>query len=88
MTVQKNAPEPLKGINGTWYDALGDNLDTFNKLILDKVNKNLMTIDEAALSTFTGRMAQRKGFVKVTSINGVKNSDGTYKYITSIKFSN
>lgn len=76
----------IKGISGTWYDALGDNLNTFNNLIKEKVNKGILTESEAALNTFTGKMAIKKGFSRVESIAGVKDIDGTYKYITSIKF--
>lgn len=86
-TIQKNsASGSIKGIKGIWYEGLGDNLDTFNKLILEKVNTKLMTLEEAALQTFTGKMAQRKGFTKVKSISGIQNSDGTYKIVNSLIF--
>ncbi|MBS1508884.1 MAG: hypothetical protein JSS79_19765 [Bacteroidetes bacterium] len=86
-TIQRNsAPGSIKGVKGIWYEGLGDNLETFNKLILEKVNTKLMTIEEAALQTFTGKMAQRKGFTRVKSISGIQNSDGTYKIVNSLIF--
>jgi len=82
--VNKNSE--IKGISGTWMEGLADNLNTFNNLILTRVNKGLMTEAEAALDTFTGKMAKRNGFSIVESITGPKNIDGTYKYVTSVKF--
>ncbi|CAN5525947.1 hypothetical protein BH10BAC2_BH10BAC2_25250 [soil metagenome] len=83
-TAQANANTSINGIRGIW--TYGDNLSSFNKLITDKVNKGLMTYEEAALQTFTGKMATKKGFTKVESIAGEKNGDGTYKAVTSIIF--
>lgn len=86
-TIKENAVNmEIKGISGTWMDGLADNLNTFNDLILTKVNKGLMTESEAALSTFTGKMASKNGYTKVESISGPKNADGSYKYVTSVKF--
>jgi len=87
-TITKNSPSnsTIKGISGTWMDGLPDNLNTFNNLILTKVNKGLMTEKQAALDTFTGRMASRNGYTKVESITGPKNPDGTYRYVSSVKF--
>jgi len=85
--ITKNNPtEEIKGISGTWFSGLGDNLNTFNNLITTKVKSGLMSESEAALNTFTGKMASRNGFSKVESISGLKNVDGTYKYVTSVKF--
>ncbi|QMW03323.1 hypothetical protein [Spirosoma foliorum] len=84
--TEDSGPEAIKGVSGTWFSGLGDNLDTFNNLILTKVNVGVMTIEEAALNTFTGKMASRNGYSKVLSVDGAKNVDGTYKYVTSVKF--
>lgn len=46
-----------------------------------------MTVEQAALETFTGRMAKSKGFDSVTKISGVQNTDGTYQYVTGVFFS-
>ncbi len=70
----------INGVKGIWTG--GDNLSTFNNLITTKVNKGLMTIEDAASQTFTGKMAAEKGFKKVSSINGTRNADGTYKNAT------
>lgn len=87
-TIKDNAHlnSEIKGISGAWYEGLADNLNTFNNLILTKVNKGLMTENEAALSTFTGKMASKNGYTKVESITGPKNIDGSYKYVSSVKF--
>lgn len=69
----------VNGVRAIWQS--GDNLSTFNNLILNKVNKGLMTLEEAALNTFTGKMAKSKEFNKV-KVFGTKNADGTYKYAT------
>ncbi len=46
-----------------------------------------MTIEQAALQTFTGRMAAKSGFTEVTKISGVQNPvDNTYLYVTGIIF--
>jgi hypothetical protein len=75
------------GIKGRWFDGLPDNLNSFNEGIKKYVNNKQKTIEEVALNnTFTGIMAQRKGFKRVVSINGKQNPDGTFQYVTSIIF--
>jgi hypothetical protein len=62
-----NAMEALKsgarGVRGNWGDggALKDNLDSFNAGI-----QNMLSPADAARGTFTGKMAARYGFTKVT----------------------
>jgi hypothetical protein len=87
--VNKHGAEEIKGIRGLWTNSAGysDNIDTFNKLILEQVNTGKMTLEQAALETFTGKMAKRKEFTKVTEIKGLKNSDNTYTVVSSILFS-
>jgi RHS repeat-associated protein len=86
-TAKVNAATSINGIRGVWNAGeLGDNLTTFNKLILEKVNTGSMTMEQAALETFTGRMATSKGFTKVASISGTQNADNTYKSVNSIIF--
>ena len=41
-----------------------------------------MTIEVGAAQTFAGIMAAEKGFKKVSSINGTRNADGTFKNAT------
>ncbi|MEI8019465.1 MAG: hypothetical protein WCH39_14770, partial [Schlesneria sp.] len=48
---------PVRGVRGLWYS--GDNLATFNSLI-----RQGLTPEEAALQTFTGKMAQRSGYTR------------------------
>ena len=84
-TVQANASTPINGIRGIW--TYGDNLASFNKLIVEKVNTGQMTIEQAAKDTFTGKMASKSGFSNVSSIVGEKNADGTYKAVYNIIFS-
>ena len=79
QVTEHNSNAPINGIRGIW--TYGDNLKTFNELI--KAGK---TESEAALNTFTGRMAQSKGFNKVSSISGTQNSDGTYQTVNSVLF--
>ena len=69
----------IKGIKAQW--VYGDNLATFNKLIIEEVNLGKITMQEAALETFTGRMARKYGYNKVLKITGTQNVDGTYKYV-------
>ncbi len=83
-TISEKANVNINGIRGRWY--YGSNLKEFNRLITEKVSKGFMTEEEAALQTFTGRMASKRGFNKVESIAGKKNADGTYKYVNSIIF--
>ncbi len=78
--ITEEGIESIEGIRARWVAQ--DNLDTFNKLILEEVIPQKITIEEAALKTFTGKMAERKGYSKVSHIGGVKNSDGTYKMAT------
>jgi len=85
-----NDPNSIKGIRGLWSDdpKMRDNLDSFNKLILDEVKTGRMTEKQAALKTFTGKMAERKGFTEVSEISGPKSDDQwTYQFITYILFS-
>jgi hypothetical protein len=52
----------VKGIRGNWHGG-GDIADNFNSYA-----KNIqagMTEEQAALNTFTGKMAQRAGFSQV-----------------------
>jgi RHS repeat-associated protein len=87
QSIKTNANAPINGIRGIWTPGeLGDNLSTFNKLIIEKVNTGKMTLNEAALETFTGKMAKNNGFTSVKSISGEKNADGTYKFVNSIIF--
>jgi hypothetical protein len=66
---------------------LSTNLDQFNELIRTRVNQGLMTLEDAALDTFTGQMARNKGFNSVLSVNGPTNPDGTYVF-ARVEFSN
>jgi hypothetical protein len=77
----------ISGVRGVWTDALSTNLDQFNELIRTRVNQGLMTLEDAALDTFTGQMARNKGFNSVLSINGPTNPDGTYVF-ARVEFSN
>ena len=77
---------PIEGVKAEWGLFLPDNLDTFNHLILTQVNIGNMTLEQAALQTFTGRMSESRGFASVVSddIIGTPNSDGTYDFVTII----
>jgi hypothetical protein len=64
-------------IRGRWRAIPGssDNLDTFNRLTMPPTH---LTEDQAALSTFTGKMADRKlGFAK-TAFRNRLGSPGKY----------
>ncbi len=75
--VSKNYDE-ITSIRGTWRaGSMGDNLATFNKLVKE------VGMEQAALQTYTGKMASRAGFNKVT-VTGVKNSDGDYISVDAI----
>lgn len=75
-----NGQNAIKGIRAHWSPGeLGDNLITFNKLISEGVYSE----EEAALQTFTGKMAEEKGF-NCVKVFGEKLDDGTYKWATVI----
>ncbi|MEU9153305.1 Hint domain-containing protein [Streptomyces sp. NPDC048417] len=62
-----------EGVRGTWNSgALRDNLDSFNAGI-----QNLLSPEDAARLTFTGKMAAKYGFTKVT-IEETVGSPGEY----------
>lgn len=63
----------IEGVRAVWQQPLADNLESFNKAILDGLSE-----ERAAFKTFTGKMAERKGFTRAT-VSGMKNEDGTYK---------
>jgi hypothetical protein len=74
-----NAMEKLassaSGIRGKWLSTGGelrDNLDSFNAGV-----QNLLSLEDAARWTFTGKMAGRYGFTKVT-IEKLVGSPGEY----------
>lgn len=57
----------VRGIRGNWHSGTGelrDNLDSFNAGI-----QNGLSPEEAALNTFTGKMALRHGYPNVTFEN-------------------
>lgn len=62
--------DAVKGIKGYWQDGgtLSDNLDSFNAAV-----RGGASLEEAALSTFTGKMASRAGFskVEITELRGM-----------------
>jgi hypothetical protein len=69
----------VNGIKAMWQQPLADNLDSFNKALLRGVSK-----EKAAFETFTGKMANSRGYTNAT-VNGVLNDDGTtYKSATVI----
>ena len=71
--IEKNW-DKIGSIRGNWKAGpLGDNLDTFNKL----VNQG-KSLEDAALGTFTGKLAQKNGFGKAVIENTIKDSKGNY----------
>jgi len=76
----------VQGIKAEWGLFLPDNLNSFNHLILTQVNPRNMTLQQAALQTFTGRMATNKGFTSIgpNDIIGTPKADGTYDFVTVI----
>ncbi|SHN08026.1 hypothetical protein SAMN05216311_10556 [Chitinophaga sp. CF418] len=69
----------IEAIIGNWNQ--GTNLERLNKLLRDKV-----PFDEAALQTFTGGQAQQRGFTKVKRIGGTLNPDGVTWQSVNIEF--
>ncbi|CAA9200775.1 hypothetical protein [Flavobacterium collinsii] len=66
-------------IRGTWRsnDTVADNLNSFNDFI-----KNGMSPNEAALKTFTGKMAIEHKFTKANVLpTSITRSDGTYSSV-------
>ncbi|MBD6618230.1 DUF4157 domain-containing protein [Komarekiella sp. 'clone 1'] len=64
----------VRGVRGLWYG--GDNLATFNSLI-----RAGMSPENAALQTFTGKMAGRRGFtrVRIDYARSPRKPDGTFE---------
>ncbi|WP_322755724.1 hypothetical protein [Frankia sp. Cas3] len=50
----------IVAIEGKWVSAMPSNLNTFNEMVGSGMN-----LEDAAASTFTGRMAARYGFTGV-----------------------
>ncbi|MFG2457849.1 Hint domain-containing protein [Streptomyces sp. NPDC048523] len=61
-----------EGVRGTWNSGLRDNLDSFNAGI-----QNMLSPEDAARATFTGKMAVKYGFTKV-EIESTVGSPGEY----------
>jgi len=64
----------VSGIGGIWKadDEIGDNLKTFNRL------REKMNDEQAALATWTGKMAKSKGFNRAKVTPGDKDTFGNY----------
>ena len=60
-------------IGGKWNTGMPDNLNSFNENI-----KLGMSPERAAINTFTGKQAQRRGFNKVELSKMRKNASGIY----------
>ena len=76
--IDKEYDEILK-IRGTWRssDAVADNLNTFNDFI-----KGGMSPNEAALKTFTGKMAIEHQFTKANVLpTSIIKPDGSYSSV-------
>jgi len=72
-----NSTGGMRGVRGTWNQskALGDNLASFNAAISSGA-----TLEEAALKTFTGKMASRLGMNNVT-FEEIRGLPGAYTNI-------
>lgn len=76
--INSNFDEILK-IRGTWRssDAVRDNLNSFNSFIKAGLSPN-----EAAMKTYTGKMADELNFIKANVLpSSIKNTDGTYNSV-------
>ncbi|MEM8535051.1 MAG: polymorphic toxin-type HINT domain-containing protein [Chloroflexota bacterium] len=63
-------------IGGKWNTAMPDNLNSFNKALNE--NPNLSPEEAALNNTFTGRMAQARGFTRVAFPKPPKGTRGAY----------
>jgi hypothetical protein len=76
-------PDNLGGIGGSWTRGkdgdLADNLDSFNAGI-----QNMLTPEEAALNTFTGKMAARAGFTRPVFVSPPQGPPGEYTKVQVI----
>ncbi|MEU9150046.1 ricin-type beta-trefoil lectin domain protein [Streptomyces sp. NPDC048417] len=72
--------DAVKGVKGYWQDGgtLIDNLDSFNAAV-----RGGATVEEAALATFTGKMASRAGYstVEITELRGMP---GAYTNVAAL----
>ncbi|MGH3938551.1 MAG: polymorphic toxin-type HINT domain-containing protein [Pseudonocardiaceae bacterium] len=68
----------LNGIRGTWGIRMPDNLASFNAGI-----QNLLSPEQAALYTFTGKMATQYGFSRV-NIERLVGVPGEYTYVNVV----
>jgi hypothetical protein len=67
--------ENVHGVLGKWLPGLPDNLNSFNQLL-----RQGMTVEQAALGTFTGKMAARYGFTHV-QVNKLFGTPGNYTHV-------
>jgi hypothetical protein len=68
----------INAIEGKWIRAMPSNLNTFNDLV-----RSGMSPEEAAASTFTGKMAARFGFTEVT-ITNMAGEPGAYTNVEAL----
>lgn len=70
--VNNFGTDNINAVAGKWVRAMPSNLNTFNDLV-----RSGMSPEEAAASTFTGKMAARFGFtdVSITSLSGEPGAD-------------
>ena len=76
--AMKHIGPEVHAIRGTWGTSMPDNLNTFNRLLIEG-----KTFEEAARATFTGTMAKRYGFSKV-QVERLKGSYGSYSNVTVV----
>jgi hypothetical protein len=83
--IKEKNPGKVKGVMGVWTDLppANANMTKLNELILTKVNKGEMTLEEAAMETFTGKMSSKNDLNNV-HVSGARNDDGTFKVATAI----
>ncbi|WP_328721872.1 RICIN domain-containing protein [Streptomyces sp. NBC_00247] len=72
--------DAVKGVKGYWQDGgtLIDNLDSFNAAV-----RGGATLEEAALATFTGKMASRAGFTRVEMVE-LRGMPGAYTEVGAL----
>jgi Pretoxin HINT domain len=76
--VNNFGADNINGIAGKWVRAMPSNLNTFNDLV-----RSGMSPEEAAASTFTGKMAARFGFTDV-SITSLSGEPGAYTDVQAL----
>ncbi|MEU9763250.1 putative T7SS-secreted protein [Streptomyces sp. NPDC047987] len=81
-SAMKSFGSDVQGVKGYWQNGgtLRDNLDSFNSAARSALPGDMRALEEAARSTFTGKMAARYGFTEVEIVE-LRGPHGGYSNV-------